>query len=230
MKIWQDLITMKRATRDLLNFAIKFRLSRFYKTRKPNRIDRRIENLIVEELASVEVWQKLEQVSSKELLLNTLNNTGYTHSENLKMLSRILKTRGRLRWLCFRLLPSLFPDSYDLTRLKLLFRILKNWNLFVSTILSKLVVTEDVVSDYKVLDIYEFTHPNLKFSLVRGTSYILGKEISQAIDFSKNSSSRNFGAKGHLLGRLILWNSTKSMNFIRESLFLSTNNQVLDYF
>ena len=229
MKIWQDLITMKKATRDLLDFAIKFRLSRFYKTRKPNRIDRRIENLIVEELASVEASEEIEQVSSKELLLNTLNSATYTLSESLKMLSRILQTRGRLRWLCFRLLPSLFSDSYDLTRLKLLFRILKHWNLFVSTILSKLVVIDDLVVDYKTLDIYEFTHPSLKFSLVRGTPYILGKEISHAIDFSENSSSMNFRAKGHLLGRLILWNSAKTMNFVRESLFLSTNNDVLDY-
>jgi capsular polysaccharide biosynthesis protein len=229
MKIWQDLITMKKTIRDLLDFAIKFRLSRFYKTRKSNRIDGRIENLIIEELTRVEASEELEEVSSKELLLNTVNYTTYTLSESLKMLSRILQTRGRLRWLCFRLLPTLFYDSYDLTRLKLLSRILKNWNLFVSTILSKLVVTEEVVSDYKVLDIYEFTHPNLKFSLVRGKPYILGKEISQAIDFSENSSSRNFQPKDHLLGRLILWNSAKTMNFVRESLFLSTNNDVLDF-
>jgi capsular polysaccharide biosynthesis protein len=220
---------MKKTIRDLLDFAIKFRLSRFYKTRKSNRIDGRIENLIIEELTRVEASEELEEVSSKELLLNTVNYTTYTLSESLKMLSRILQTRGRLRWLCFRLLPTLFYDSYDLTRLKLLSRILKNWNLFVSTILSKLVVTEEVVSDYKVLDIYEFTHPNLKFSLVRGKPYILGKEISQAIDFSENSSSRNFQPKDHLLGRLILWNSAKTMNFVRESLFLSTNNDVLDF-
>lgn len=229
MKIWQDLITMKKAIRDLLDFAIEFRLSCFYKTRKLNRIDRRIENLIVEELSSVEASEELEEVSSKELLLNTVNYTTYTLSESLKMLSRILQTRGRLRWLCFRLLPTIFYDSYDLTRLKLLFRILKNWNMFVSTILSKLVVTEGVVVDYKVLGIYEFTHPSLKFSLVRGTPYILGKEISQAIDFSENSSSRNFQPNDYMLGRLILWNSAKTMNFVRESLFLSTNNDVLDF-
>lgn len=220
---------MKKAIRDLRDFAIKFRVSRFCKTRKSNQIDRRIENLILEELASVEVTEEFEEVSSKELLFNTLNYTTYTLPESLKMLSRILQTRGRLRWLCFRLLPTLFHDSYDLSRLRLSIRILKNWNLIDSTILSKLVVTEDVVSDYKVLDIYEFTHPSLKFSLVRGTTYILGKEISQAIDFSKNFSSRNFQPKDYLLGRLILWNSSKSMNFIRESLFLSTNNDVLDF-
>lgn len=229
MKIWQDLITMTKAIRDLLDIAIKLRLSRFYETQKSNQIDRRIENFIIKDLASAAVWQKLEQVSSKELLLNTVHYTTYTHSESLKMLSRILQTRGMLRWLCFRLLPTQFYDSYELTRLRFLFRILKNWNLFVSTVLSKLEVTEDVVSDSKVLDIYEFTHPSLKFSLVLGTPYVLGKEISQAIDFSKNSSSRNFKPKDYLLGRLILWNSSKSMNFIRESLFLSTNNDVLDF-
>lgn len=220
---------MKASLRNFLFFVIKLRLSRFHKTRKSNQIDRRIESLIIEDLASAKVWEDLEKISSKELLLNPLNSTTYTHSKNLKILLRIIKTRGRLRWLCFRLLPSIFSDSYDLTRLKLLFRIGQNWNLFASTILSKLVVTDGPVLDVKSVGIYEYTHPSIKFSLEDETLYVLGKEISQAIEFNKNSLLINFRAKGNLLGSLILWSSAKSMNFVRESLVLSTNNMVLEY-
>lgn len=220
---------MRASLRNLLFFVIKLRLSRFHNTRKSNQIDRRIENLIIEDLASAKVWEELEQIPSKELLLNTLNSMTYTHSENLKILLRIIQTRGRLRWLCFRLLPSIFSDSYDLTRLKLLFRIGQNWNLFASTILSKLVVTDGPVIDLKKVEIYEFTHPGIKFSLEEGTLYVLGKEMSQVIEFNKNSLPIDFRAKNNLLGNLILWNSAKFMNFFRESLVLSTNNKVLEY-
>lgn len=214
----------------LFVFVIKFRLSRFHKTRKSNQIDRWIEKLILDELASIEMPEKLERVSSNKLVLNTGKNTTYTNSENLRLLLRILQTRGQLRWLCFRLLPSVFPDSYDLTRFRLAFKLFKNFNLFASTILSKLVVMEDQDSDLKILDIYEFTHPSLKLTLENETLYVLGKEISNAIAFDTKTSSINFRAKGHLLGRLILWNSVKSMSFVRESLALSTNSMVLGYF
>ena len=220
---------MKKTTRKLLDFAIKLRLSRFYKTRKTNRFDKRIENLISKELSSIEVAETLEQVSSNVLLLSALYRTTYTQPQNLKMLLRVLQTRGRLRWLCFRLLPTVFFDSYELTRSKLLFRIFKNWDQFSSTILSKLLVTEDLVVGHKTVDIYEYTHPSLKFSLEKETSYILGNEISQKIEFVENLPSRDFQVKDHLLGRLILWDSAKSMNFVKESLSLNTNNHVLEY-
>ena len=220
---------MKKTSYIFLTFVIRLRLSRFHKTRKGNQTDRWIESLIIEDLASLEAWKDMEQISSRELILNTLNNATRTHSENVKMFFNILQTRGRLRWLCFRLLPSVFPDSYDLTRFKLIARILKNWNLFVSKILSKLVVAESQVVDGEILDVYEFTHPSLKFTLEKETQYVLGKEISQAIKFNKKSTIINFRTVDNLLGRLILWNSAKSMNFVRESLILSTNREVLDY-
>jgi capsular polysaccharide biosynthesis protein len=217
---------MKRSIRYFLEFSLKLRLSRFYKTRKTIKIDAWFLNLLTAEFENIEIPQEYEKVLSTELLLNMQVNETYTYFQSLKMLSIILRTRGRLRWLCFRILPTEFQDSYDLTRLKLILRIFKNWNLFNSKVLTKLDVAVPTQSS-KQLDIYEFTHPNLKFALENGATYILGQEISQKIEFEEKLVSGYFNPKDQLLGRLILWNSVKAMHFIRE--YLESNKDVLDY-
>jgi hypothetical protein len=220
---------MKQLIRNSLTLPIRLRLSRFSKTRHFNKFDLWIEQLIIEELGHKKLVDVKSPVYSQKLLLNLTLNNHHTKSQNLKMLMLILKTRGRLRWLCFRLMPSLFKNSYELTRFRLILEIFSNWNLFVQSILCKLIVIENSGQEYDLIEIYEFTHPNIGFSFVEERSYVLGGEVSQKMEFSGKKHSTRDNSNVLMLEKLLRWNSSKVINYIRESDYLSNNTYLLGY-
>lgn len=205
---------------------IKIRLSWFFKNKNFKEIDFRMERLILEELGSLSAMNLLNQKFSHKILLNTSQSKTYTNRESLEVLRRILESRGRLRWLCFRLMPSKFFDSYEVTRIHLAFRIFKNWSKFAENVLSKIALVSDSKPNYKLIDFYEFTHPNNLFHFIEDTTYVLAHDISKSMSFSGKKLS---GELDTLLGRMIIWNSRAAIQFIRSSEALSVSTKVLDY-
>jgi hypothetical protein len=221
---------MKKAILKSLALSIfKLRLSRLSWVNQFNQFDLWIERLIIEELSKRNFLGKQNVVYSKKLVLNLSLNNSCTKRECLKLLMLILKTRGRLRWLCLRLLPSLFNDSYELTRLQLILRIFRNWNQFVHTVLSKVIIVEDFGQNFASIEVYEFTHPDIGFSFSEMKTYVLGDEISQKMEFSDNEVSEKSDVIVLMLEKLLRWDSGKVINFARESKSLLNDSSVLEY-
>ena len=217
---------MKRVFRTSLALLVKIRLSRLIKNSNFKRIDHRIERLILRELGSLGNLNLHNQNFSQNISLNLSQNQIYTNLENLEVLRLILKTRGRLRWLCFRLMPLTFSDSYEVTRRHLLFRIFKNWALFAENVLSKLSIVSELLPNYEQIEFYEFTHPNNRFFFTEDTTYILGHDLSKSMLFSRKKLAREIDT---ILGRMIIWNSRAAIRFIRSSAALSVSTKVFDY-
>ena len=208
---------------------VKFGLNRYTKSRKFDLICKSLEQIILVDLSRNESFRELKEIKSKHLILSLSTDSTYTNYENFKLLIRVLKTRGRLRWLCLRVLPSAFPKPYEYTRLRILLKIFINWKLFSSTVLSKLCVDYDKGLEQNYVDIYEFTHPDIHFVINPNSTYLLGNEINQKLEFSSGGMfSRNLHSS-FILGRIIFWDSTKILTYIRERSELLENPKVSEY-
>ena len=217
---------MNRVFRTSIAVLIKLRLSWRIKNKDFKRIDLKIERLILQELGSLGAFNLHNQKFSHKISLNLSQNKTYTNLKNLEVLRLILKTRGRLRWLCFRLMPITFSDSYEVTRMHLLFRIFKNWTLFAENVLSNLSVVSELPPNYELIDFYEFTHPNNRFFFAEEATYILGHDISKSMSFSRKKLPREIDT---LLGRIIIWDTRVAIHFIRSNEALAASAKVFDY-
>jgi len=206
---------------------IGFRL--YSKSRKINRLCLRAEKNIIDGLTEIKSTPKLEEIKSRDLYLGPLTNTHHSHYENIKLLLRVLETRGRLRWLCFRIMPTTFPKSYDYTRLRVLLMILINWKNFSSTVLSRLKTEERANQEDKIVDIYEFTHPDINFKIKKNATYLLGKELSQKINFIEVISLVRNPHTQFILGKLLFWDSMKVMTYLRDRQDFLENSLVTQY-
>lgn len=217
---------MNQVFRTSTAVLIKLRLSWLFKNKNFKRIDLKIQRLMLGELDSLscstlQIWNFSQKIS-----LNLSQNKTYTNLENLEVLRLILKTRGRLRWLCFRLMPLTFSDSYEVTRRHLLFRIFKNWDSFAENVLSKLSMISELPPNYEQVEFYEFTHPNNRFFFEEDATYILDHDLSKRVSFSRKKLPRELDT---LLGRMIIWDSRAAIRFIRSSAALSVSTKVFDY-
>ena len=215
-----------------LNFRILFAkigFRSYSKSRRINRLCIWAEKNIIDDLSKVDSLPKLKVVKSRNLYLSYLRNAKYGHYENIKLLLWVLETRGRLRWLCFRIIPTTFPKPYEYTRLTIILKILINWRYFSSTVLSRLHTEDRANKEDRILDIYEFTHPDINFRIKKDATYLLGKEISQKIEFRTGGLLVRDPHKQFILGKLLFWDSIKVMTYMRDRKDFLDNSLVSEY-
>jgi hypothetical protein len=214
---------------NLQTLFAKIGLRRFSKTRKLNRFCVSAEKNIISQLSKLDSSTNLKEIKTLRLYLRPITNTHYRHYENIKLLLQVLKTRGRLRWLCFRLVPTLFPRSYEYTRLTILLMIFNNWKYFSTRVLSRLRVEETTDQDDLIIDVYEFIHPDIDFEIQNSLTYLLGNEIKQKLEFT---STKRFEIDLHkqlILGKLIRWDSSKVLTYLRERTDFLENPLLVEY-
>ena len=161
--LWQNLRIMKYLPRYFQDPIFKSSLRKFKKTGNVSPRIIQLEDLILHELTDQPFPISSAKVRASHLYLQLRRDHDLESSVNNWHLFRtILKTRGKLRWLCFRLLPEVFPNSYEIGRGKLLIRVFLNWKIFKADVLSKLYINETILRDVMEIDSYEFTHPNVR--------------------------------------------------------------------
>jgi hypothetical protein len=206
----------------------KSSLRRFEKTGKLSPRIIQLEKLILDEL-SEGYFSKIE-INAKNLYLD-LSHQPISRSAltDIRLCRNVFETRGIFRWLCFRLMPQVFSDSYEISRGKLIIQVVRHWKVFKEEVLGKLYLSETAPSSLIEIDSYEYTHPNMKFEFSTGQIYLLGGEFAKDLDFGLKSNPNTKALSKFLLGRMIFWDSRKVLNLIRQRENFSIEPRVLEF-
>lgn len=140
-------------------------------------------------------------------------------STQVRILKKILETRGLLRWLSYRMFQEGLDDAYTISRTQLAIRLIERRIEFNRLILSRLEIRQANIheSEY-VVDRYEFTHPDSTFKLNNNRIYLLQGNLGGKLYFSlgKHSQNKQDLVTRTLLARLVLWNSKHVLTILRE--------------
>ena len=226
--LWQYSTIMKYLPPRFQDPFFKSSLRRFEKTGKPSPRVIELEKLILDQLSEGE-FSNIE-IRAKNLYLD-LGHQQISRSAlaDIRLCRNILEARGKFRWLCLRLMPSVFSDSYEISRGKLIIKIVRHWRIFKEEVLEKLYLSETAPSSLIEIDNYEYTHPNMKFEFLTSQIYLLGGELAKGLDFGLKSNPNAKALSKFLLGRMIFWDSKKVLNLIRYSENLSNEPRVLKF-
>jgi hypothetical protein len=187
----------------------------------------RMESIILKDLSKLIDAEKTQNIYSNRLYLSL----GFKSNEQnlyiqFQLFWWVLKARGRLRWLCFRLLPKIFSDSYEISRTKFMLKLFRHRVHFVNLVLSNLYLAEDESQKHAVVSNYEYTHPDTKLNLTSNRIYLLEENIwDKQIFRSRRTWDKNNGTNS-LLIKLITWNSKYVLGMLRESTLLNQNGEV----
>ncbi len=206
---------------------IKLVLREFNRTGIKTSAFRKMEKIILNDLSTVDYSKRIGEIYSDHLYLN-LGMTPKNQSLFLQfqLFWWILKARGRLRWLCFQILPQVFSDSYEISRTKFLLKLFRHRADFSNLVLRKLQLAASDGQIGTTVSNYEYTHPDTKLKLINDEVYLLDENISNKLIFNKRRLwNRNLRTEC-LLIQLILWNSKYVLSMLRESALLSQSNEL----
>ena len=202
-------------------------MSKFAQSGKSTKSFNLVESIISKDIInrSPELTALREESWTTKLILgmNTIETKRKLIGDYLILL-RVLQTRGRLRWLCLNLSPDIFPNTYSLSRWRLCYLLIINWNKFRLSILSKLFEMNSSSTSLESISPYEYSHPDVNRKILIDQKYILQNAFNRPGRFihSKaiNSDRRN-NPYDFLLSRLILQDSHSVKKFLRHSNLLS---------
>lgn len=218
---------MPRYFQDLI---FKSTLHKFEKTGVVSPKVIQLEKRVLDELTEYELNQIRVEIKAGHLFFH-LGQERNLHSAftDVRLLRSTLETRGIFRWLCFRLMPEVFSNSYEIGRGKLAIQVAFHWKAFKEKVLANLFISENIPSDVTEIDSYEYTHPNMKFAFLSNQVYLLGGELAQDLDFELKRNPNAKALSRFLLGRLIIWDSSKVLNLIRQRDNFSTEAKVIKF-
>ena len=152
-------------------------------------------------------------------------------SIQIYLFKRVLRTRGRLRWLCYRLMVDNFPDAYEISRGRLLLRIFMKRNIFKELILSRLFVSTTKSDSCQSISAYDYTHPDIFFRFKKSQVYLLEDNLNAPLVFKHKDPELNFHGKLHVyvLERLILWNSSRILSLMQLSPTFIDNPEIQSF-
>jgi hypothetical protein len=226
--LWQYSTIMKYLPPRFQDPVFRSSLRRFEKTGKLSPRIIQLETLILDELLENDS-SKIE-IKARNLYLDLghqpISRSAFT---DIRLYRNVLETRGIFRWLCFRLMPAVFCDSYEISRGKLIIQVVRHWKVFKEEVLEKLYLSETAPSSFIEIDSYEYTHPNIKFKFSTGQIYLLGGEFAKGLDYGLRSNPNEKAVSKFLLGRMIFWDSRRVLNLIRQRESFSTEPRVLKF-
>jgi hypothetical protein len=180
----------------------------------------RVEDLIVNDFGLVDEVEEVEEVNSEKLFLEDKGvEFSRSRMDEIALIQRILDTRGRLRWLCFRFINEIFCDAYEISRGQLMLRLFMNRNRFRESVLNKIRILTEKPEQSQSISVYEYTHPDTKFVYDKNHIYFLEDNLSAALIFKKKGSDSNFRKKvsPSLLEKIISWDSSKVLLLMQLS-------------
>ena len=170
--------------------------------------------VILDELQGFAEKNRSNKIFPTSLILD-VNNVRRKQNPwvKLKLLLRILQTRGQLRWLSFYFFSPISHDAFQISRGKLLLSILMNWTKFSREVLSHLYIVKERTEQFGRISFDFFSNPNADISLSGEVPYLLESEYFAEIGYTKY---RTFLRK-YTLGRIILWNPSCAITLIEHS-------------
>lgn len=185
-----------------------------------------IENLILQELKGFSSENGSIKIYPQSLILDVNRMPGQQSSwDKLRLFARILNTRGQLRWICFKFFSPILDNAFEISRGKLLRRIILDWKRFSLEVLSRLYITDGDAQQFARLSLDIFSNPNLRVELNRMTPYLLeGEYLSTFVDWKYRAFLRKY-----MLGRIILWNPSFAIAFIENSARLLKSDDLINF-
>jgi hypothetical protein len=184
---------------------------------------KRIEDLIVNDFGlvdDVDRVDRVEEVNSEKLFLGD-KSVEFSHSgiDEIALILRILDTRGRLRWLCFRFMSEIFYDAYEISRGQLMLRLFMNRDRFRESVLNRIRILIEKPEQSQSISVYEYTHPDTRFVFEKNHFYSLEDNLNASLIFEKKSSDSRSSRKFSpcLLERIIFWDSSKVLLLMQLS-------------
>jgi len=156
---------------------------------------------------------ELALLNSRRLLLNPSGKIRTTVSlrEEVMIYYRILQIPGLLRWLLNDSQIQTTKNFYQLSRIKILRFCAKNFTSLRESILFKVSISFDNLTNYEVIRATRFMNPYSHYDIDRVKTYSI--ELSHSSKYmNKPSNSKNVNA----LTKIFIWNSTYA-KFISES-------------
>ena len=208
-------------------------MRKFIHTGKVGKTLLRVEKMIVKDLEvyktdPVNFEQKLQ---SRKLILK-MNSKSINRSllMDYNMIRIILGTRGRLRWLCFHLLPDKFSKSYSYNRWALVYCIVRNWSAFRFNVLRKLEQSEYTSGSFLRIDSYEYTHPEVSRRILHLNDYLLenGFMSSHGYQLRKPTKGSAPNNTDSLIFRMILKNSYSVKRFLQYRSYLLSSPRIIE--
>jgi hypothetical protein len=210
-------------------FITKLHLLRLRKGVKSTLFLTKLETKILSELFQFKPESIIVKMQSQKVILRPKNkNMKLSTFRQINLTWKILRTRGQLRWLCYSLFSLVLDNAYQISRISLLALIGRNWQKFSDEILSCLSISYEETNHLERISLHHYINPRTIRPLDFAQSYLLEGEYSRRLIYSSNKRFRN-----STLARIICWNSSCAIAFIRESASLRESVQLqrfLDFF
>jgi hypothetical protein len=203
-------------------FITKFHLLRLRKGVNSPKFLIKLETKILSELVLLKPESIVVQMQSQKLILRPKNkHMKLSTFRRLILTWRILQTRGQMRWLCYSLFSPVMGDAYQITRVRLLTLIGRNWQKFSGEVLSCLSSSNEDTNQLKRITLHELINPRTHRPLDFSQTYLLEGEYSRRLIYGGGKSMQNY-----TLARIIRWNSSCAIAFIRQSASLKESVQL----
>jgi len=140
----------------------------------------------------------------------------------IRMFTRILKTRGQCRWLCYLLFSPVLDRSYVLTRNQLLFTILSNWKKFSEEVLAYLTISQEPTQKFSRVTLSQYSNPqSTSISALKGICVLEG-EYGARLNYLKSFTNW----QNYTLAKIILWNTSYALLLIKQSPILRSSTSL----
>jgi hypothetical protein len=218
---------MKTTKSRRLNYSTKSKLSALHMTSEFSKSLESLEDKILSELNEFSLISQGRTIYPiKLVLLPSESKSEMNLHSKLNLLRKILATRGQLRWLCFCFFTPVAQSAYQLSRGKLLLRILASWRTFSEEVLSRLDLKDIGVEDLVRIPPDVFPNPNFSISLNLHESYILESEYNSKLNFSDINSA---WLREYSFGKILLWDSRCAIALIKSSKKLQTSPSLREF-
>lgn len=214
-------------------FMTKFHLLRLSKGLKSPKFLLKLENTILKELMQIEREVLESRIYSENLLLRfSYKQRKMNTISRLHLCWRILQTPGQTRWLCYSLYSPVRGNAYKLSRVKLLAKIVRNWNQFSEEVLSYLSINNENTTHFNRIPLHQYWNVRLIQPLNIDQAYLLEcKKYRKSMygntrSFKKFTHESNESVSDFTLARIIQWNSSCAKAFIEQSLYLKESTQL----
>ena len=204
---------MKRHRSISFFFITKFHLLRLRKGVKSPQFLTKLETKILSELVQFKPESMIVRIQSQKLILRPKNkHMKLSTFRRLILTWRILQTRGQMRWLCHSLFSPVMGEAYQISRARLLTLIGRNWQKFSDEVLSCLSISHEDTNQLERIFVHQYVNSRTTRPLDFALTYLLEGEYSRGLIYESNKGLHNF-----TIARIIRWNSSCAIAFIKQS-------------
>jgi hypothetical protein len=217
---------MKRHRSQSFFFITKFHLLRLRKGVNSSKFLIKLETKILSELLEINPKLMVLRTQSQKLILRPSDkHMQLSALRRVELTWKILQTRGQMRWLCYSLFSPVMGDAYQITRARLLTLIGRNWSKFSNEVLSCLSLSNEDASQLERISFHQYMNSRTTRAFDFAQTYLLEGDYSRRLIYGRDMSFHNL-----TLSRIIRWNSSCAVAFIKRSATLKDSVQLQKFF